>query len=113
MADSSRLRPWKTLSSRPVYESRWMRVREDVAEMPDEPEERKDRQRAEDLRREQGVAMIVDIGGDLGGGGVDVRRCRHHEGTDDQQHDERDSRGRPDPFPLAFFHLVTPFGAGH
>ncbi len=27
--------PWKTLASRPVYENRWIRVREDVAEMPD------------------------------------------------------------------------------
>jgi ADP-ribose pyrophosphatase len=26
---------WKTLSSRPVYENPWMRLREDVAEMPD------------------------------------------------------------------------------
>lgn len=28
-------RAWKTLSSRLVYENRWMRLREDVAEMPD------------------------------------------------------------------------------
>ena len=28
-------KPWKTLSSRPVYENPWMRLREDVAEMPD------------------------------------------------------------------------------
>ena len=27
--------PWKTLSSRPVYENPWVRVREDVAQMPD------------------------------------------------------------------------------
>ena len=27
-------RPWKTLSSRPVYENPWTRVREDIAEMP-------------------------------------------------------------------------------
>jgi ADP-ribose pyrophosphatase len=27
--------PWKTLSSRRVYENRWITVREDVAEMPD------------------------------------------------------------------------------
>ena len=27
-------KPWKTLSSRPVYENAWMRLREDVAEMP-------------------------------------------------------------------------------
>ena len=27
--------PWRTLSSRPVYENPWMRLREDVAEMPD------------------------------------------------------------------------------
>jgi ADP-ribose pyrophosphatase len=26
---------WKTLSSKPIYENRWMRLREDVAEMPD------------------------------------------------------------------------------
>src|SRR5918997_236563 len=35
MADSSRLRPWKTLSTRPVYENKWMRLREDLAELPD------------------------------------------------------------------------------
>jgi ADP-ribose pyrophosphatase len=28
-------KPWKTLSSREIYENRWMRLREDVAEMPD------------------------------------------------------------------------------
>ena len=28
-------KPWKTRSSRPVYENAWMRLREDVAEMPD------------------------------------------------------------------------------
>ena len=28
-------KPWKTLSSREVYENPWMRLREDVAEMPD------------------------------------------------------------------------------
>ena len=27
--------PWKTLSSREVYKNKWMRVREDIAEMPD------------------------------------------------------------------------------
>jgi ADP-ribose pyrophosphatase len=27
--------PWRTLSSRPVYENRWIRVREDIAETPD------------------------------------------------------------------------------
>ena len=27
--------PWRTTSSRPVYENRWIRVREDIAEMPD------------------------------------------------------------------------------
>ena len=27
--------PWRTLSSRPVYANAWIRVREDVAEMPD------------------------------------------------------------------------------
>ena len=27
--------PWKTLSSRTVYQNPWMRVREDIAEMPD------------------------------------------------------------------------------
>ena len=27
-------KPWKTLSSRPVYQNPWMRLREDVAEMP-------------------------------------------------------------------------------
>jgi len=27
-------KPWKTLSSRPVYQNPWTRVREDVAEMP-------------------------------------------------------------------------------
>ena len=29
-------KPWKTLSSRPIYENPWMHLREDVAEMPDE-----------------------------------------------------------------------------
>jgi ADP-ribose pyrophosphatase len=28
-------RPWKTLSSREIYHNPWMRLREDVAEMPD------------------------------------------------------------------------------
>ncbi len=28
-------RPWKTQSSRPIYENPWMHLREDVAEMPD------------------------------------------------------------------------------
>lgn len=27
--------PWKTTASRPVYENRWISVREDVAELPD------------------------------------------------------------------------------
>lgn len=27
--------PWKTASSRPIYENRWMKVREDIAELPD------------------------------------------------------------------------------
>ena len=27
--------PWRTISSRPVYGNPWMRIREDVAEMPD------------------------------------------------------------------------------
>jgi len=27
--------PWKTASTRPVYENRWIKVREDVAELPD------------------------------------------------------------------------------
>jgi ADP-ribose pyrophosphatase len=27
--------PWKTASSRPVYENRWIKVREDMAELPD------------------------------------------------------------------------------
>jgi ADP-ribose pyrophosphatase len=27
--------PWQTVSSRPVYENRWIRVREDVARLPD------------------------------------------------------------------------------
>ena len=30
-----RPKPWRTLSSRPVYENAWMRLREDLAEMPD------------------------------------------------------------------------------
>jgi ADP-ribose pyrophosphatase len=28
-------KPWKTLSSKPIYENPWMRLREDQAEMPD------------------------------------------------------------------------------
>jgi ADP-ribose pyrophosphatase len=28
--------PWKTLSTREVYKNNWIRVREDIAEMPDE-----------------------------------------------------------------------------
>lgn len=28
-------KPWKTLSSRPIYENPWMRLREDRAELPD------------------------------------------------------------------------------
>ena len=28
-------RPWKTLSTRPVYENAWIQVREDIAELPD------------------------------------------------------------------------------
>ena len=35
MADESRLRPWKTLSSREIYQNKWMHLREDLAEMPD------------------------------------------------------------------------------
>jgi ADP-ribose pyrophosphatase len=27
--------PWRTLTSRPIYSNPWMRIREDVAEMPD------------------------------------------------------------------------------
>lgn len=27
--------PWKTRSSKPIYENKWMRLREDIAEMPD------------------------------------------------------------------------------
>ncbi|MFN2184292.1 MAG: NUDIX domain-containing protein [Anaerolineae bacterium] len=27
-------KPWKTLSSKPIYENPWMRLREDMAEMP-------------------------------------------------------------------------------
>lgn len=27
--------PWKTTATRPVYENRWIKVREDVAELPD------------------------------------------------------------------------------
>ncbi len=27
--------PWKTRSSRPIYENRWIEVREDIAELPD------------------------------------------------------------------------------
>jgi len=29
------LKPWKTVSSRDIYQNKWMRLREDVAEMPD------------------------------------------------------------------------------
>ena len=40
MADSDRphplsREPWRTRSTRPVYENRWIRVREDVALLPD------------------------------------------------------------------------------
>ena len=35
MAEAPHLRPWKTLSSRPIYENKWMHLREDVAELPD------------------------------------------------------------------------------
>lgn len=28
-------KPWKTLSSREIYENKWMNLREDIAEMPD------------------------------------------------------------------------------
>src|SRR5215213_9348027 len=35
MADSSRPRPWRTVSSREIYQNPWMRLREDVAELPD------------------------------------------------------------------------------
>jgi len=27
--------PWKTTSTRPIYENRWIKVREDIAELPD------------------------------------------------------------------------------
>lgn len=27
--------PWKTRSSQPIYENKWMRLREDIAELPD------------------------------------------------------------------------------
>ena len=27
--------PWKTRSSKPIYANKWMRLREDIAEMPD------------------------------------------------------------------------------
>ena len=27
--------PWKTQSSRPIYENKWMKLREDIAELPD------------------------------------------------------------------------------
>lgn len=27
--------PWETRSSKPIYENKWMRLREDIAEMPD------------------------------------------------------------------------------
>jgi ADP-ribose pyrophosphatase len=29
------VKPWKTISSREIYQNKWMRLREDVAEMPD------------------------------------------------------------------------------
>ena len=29
------IKPWTTVSSRPVYENKWMSVREDIAAMPD------------------------------------------------------------------------------
>ena len=40
MADFDRLHPlsrepWRTRSTRPIYENRWMKVREDIALMPD------------------------------------------------------------------------------
>jgi len=28
-------KPWKTLTSRPIYANKWMRLREDIAELPD------------------------------------------------------------------------------
>lgn len=28
--------PWRTLSSRSIYENKWMRLREDIAELPDQ-----------------------------------------------------------------------------
>src|SRR5919206_2577744 len=28
-------KPWKTLTSRPIYANKWMRLREDLAELPD------------------------------------------------------------------------------
>ena len=33
--EESRLRPWRTVSSREVYQNKWMHLREDIAEMPD------------------------------------------------------------------------------
>jgi ADP-ribose pyrophosphatase len=35
VSDAPSLRPWRTLSSRPVYENKWMHLREDIAELPD------------------------------------------------------------------------------
>jgi len=29
------IKPWKTISSREIYQNKWMRLREDVTEMPD------------------------------------------------------------------------------
>lgn len=28
-------KPWKTVSTRPIYENKWMKLREDIAELPD------------------------------------------------------------------------------
>ena len=28
-------KPWKTLASQPIYANKWMRLREDLAELPD------------------------------------------------------------------------------
>jgi ADP-ribose pyrophosphatase len=35
MSEPPRLRPWRTLRSREVYQNKWMHLREDVAELPD------------------------------------------------------------------------------
>ncbi len=35
MGDSNRPKRWKTLSSKPIYDNKWMSLREDIAELPD------------------------------------------------------------------------------